>query len=195
MTHPRLKSIAAHSPSRLSVKKPTTCSIGWLTPRKNACSTSSACAESTMAIEFPDDFKEFLKLLNSHQVEYLLIGGYAVGYYGYPRATGDMDIWIALGPQNAQRLLQVLNDFGFGASVVTEETFLAENKIIRMGNPPFRIEILTGISGVDFAACYSQRMADVIDGIPVNLINLEHLKQNKRASGRYKDLDDLDNLP
>lgn len=148
-----------------------------------------------MAIELPDDFKEFLRLLNSHQVEYLLVGGYAVGYYGYPRATGDMDIWVALAPQNAQRLTQVLNDFGFGGTGVSEEIFLAENKVIRMGNPPFRVEILTSISGVEFTECYMHRIADEIDGIQVNLIHIEHLKQNKRASGRYKDLNDLDNLP
>jgi hypothetical protein len=155
---------------------------------------SSAYAGSTMDIELPPDFKEFLRLLTSHQVEYLLIGGYAVSYYGYPRATGDMDIWVAVAPQNAQRLVQALNDFGFGSADVSDETFLAENKIIRMGNPPFRIEILTSISGVEFAECYIHRVAGVIDGVGVNLINLDHLKQNKRASGRYKDLNDLDHL-
>jgi hypothetical protein len=148
-----------------------------------------------MAIRLPADFKEFLRLLTSYQVEYLLVGGYAVGYYGYPRATGDMDIWVALAPQNAQRLVQVLQDFGFGSAGLAEDTFLAENKIIRMGNPPFRIEILTSISGVEFHECYAHRIADVIDGVLVNLIDLDHLKQNKRASGRYKDLNDLDNLP
>ena len=148
-----------------------------------------------MAIELPNDFKEFLKLLNSYEVEYLLVGGYAVGYYGYPRATGDMDIWIAVHPDNASKLIRVLGDFGFGTVGLSEALFLQENKIIRMGNPPIRIEILTTISGVEFSACYVQRVSDVIDDVPVHLIDLAHLKQNKQAAGRYKDLDDLDNLP
>jgi hypothetical protein len=148
-----------------------------------------------MAIELPNDFKEFLKLLSSYEVEYLLVGGYAVGYYGYPRATGDMDIWIAVHPDNANKLMRVLSDFGFGTVGLSEALFLQENKIIRMGNPPIRIEILTSISGVEFSDCYAQRVSDVIDNVQVNLIDLLHLKQNKKAAGRYKDLDDLDNLP
>ena len=148
-----------------------------------------------MAIELPNDFKEFLKLLNSYEVEYLLVGGYAVGYYGYPRATGDMDIWIAVHPDNANKLMRVLGDFGFGTVGISEALFLQENKVIRMGNPPIRIEILTSISGVEFSECYAQRVSDVIDNVQVNLINLLHLKQNKKAASRYKDLDDLDNLP
>ena len=148
-----------------------------------------------MAIELPSDFKEFLKLLNSYEVEYLLVGGYAVGYYGYPRATGDLDIWIAVHPDNAGKLMRVLGDFGFGTVGISEALFLQENKVIRMGNPPIRIEILTSISGVEFPECYAQRVSDVIDNVQVNLINLLHLKQNKKAASRYKDLDDLDNLP
>jgi hypothetical protein len=148
-----------------------------------------------MAIELPNDFKEFLKLLNSYEVEYLLVGGYAVGYYGYPRATGDMDIWIAVHPDNANKLMRVLSDFGFGTAGLSEALFLQEDKIIRMGNPPIRIEILTSISGVEFSECYTQRVSDLIDNVQVNLIDLTHLKQNKQAAGRYKDLDDLDNLP
>jgi hypothetical protein len=133
-------------------------------------------------------------LLNSHQVEYLLIGGYAVGYYGYPRATADMDIWIATEPENAAKVVKVLQAFGFGVEEVTPDLFLQEEQIIRMGMPPVRIEILTTISGVSFEECYAERQVDVLDGIEVNLISLDHLKVNKKASGRYKDLNDLENL-
>lgn len=136
----------------------------------------------------PADLQEFLRLLNSLQVEYLLIGGYAVGY---PRATGDMDIWIAVNKANAERLVCVLREFGFGLPEVTEELFLQENKILRMGNEPIRIELLTTISGVDFDVCYDNRIEDEIDGVQVKIINLEDLTKNKRASGRHKDLDDL----
>lgn len=143
----------------------------------------------------PPDFKEFLKLLNSHSVEYLLVGGYAVGYYGYPRATADMDIWIAHTSSNAQKLVAAIKEFGFNVPELTPELFLKENQVIRMGVPPFRIEIVTSASGVTFEECYAARVRAVIDDIEVNLISLDHLKANKRAAGRHKDLDDLEHLP
>lgn len=146
-------------------------------------------------IRLPPDFREFLQLLSAHQVEYLLIGGYAVGYHGYPRATAEMDIWIAIHPQNAEKLVRVLKEFGFDLPELSADLFLNENQIIRMGMPPVRIEITTTISGVTFDDCYTQRVVDLLDGVPANLIDLNHLKINKKASGRYKDLNDLENLP
>jgi predicted nucleotidyltransferase len=148
-----------------------------------------------MEPKLPRDFKEFLKLLNDRRVEYLLIGGYAVGYHGYPRATGDMDIWIAMQPQNAEKLVGSLKEFGFDVPELTATLFLKENQIIRMGIPPVKLEITTTISGVVFEECYAERVVDTLDGIKVNLISLKHLKINKKASGRYKDLNDLENLP
>ena len=145
-------------------------------------------------IQLPPDFKEFLKLLNSHRVEYLLVGGYAVGYHGYPRATGDMDLWVAVRQNNAEKLVVALREFGLNAPQLSADIFLQENQIIRMGVPPMRIELLTTISGVDFDSCYSERIVDVIDNVEVHIINLKHLKQNKQASGRHKDLDDLQYL-
>ena len=143
----------------------------------------------------PPDFKEFLKLLNSKQVEYLLIGGYAVGYYGYSRATADIDIWIAINPANAERVTQAIHEFfGFPVEDATPELFLQENKVARMGVPPFRIEVLTSISGVSFEECYADRTVDTLDEVQVNLISLKHLKLNKQASGRLKDLNDLEHL-
>ena len=106
-------------------------------------------------IRLPPDFKEFLKLLNSNQVEYLVIGGYAINYYGFPRATGDLDIWIAIHPKNAQRLAKALRDFGFPQA--NTEAFLEPRKVIRMGVPPIRLELLTTISGVEFEDCYPRR--------------------------------------
>jgi len=146
-------------------------------------------------IQLPQDFKDFLKLLNSRQVDYLLIGGYAVSYYGYPRATGDMDVWIGINPENANKIVQVLKEFGFDVPSLSPELFLQENKVIRMGNPPLRLEILTTISGVVFADCFQEKVITKIDGIEVNLISLKHLKLNKKASARFKDLNDLENLP
>ena len=145
-------------------------------------------------IQLPPDFKEFLKLLNSHQVEYLLIGGYAVGYHGYPRATGDMVLWVAVHQNNAEKLVAVLREFGFNTPQLSANLFLTENQIVRLGVPPMRIELLTTISGVSFDHCYSERIIDVIDDVEVHIINRKHLKQNKQASGRHKDLDDLQHL-
>lgn len=143
-------------------------------------------------IQLQVDFKEFLKLLASNKVEYLLIGGYAVGYYGYPRPTGDMDIWIGISPNNARRVVRALREFGFTTST---KKFLQENSLVRMGVPPFRLEILTTIDGVSFPECYAARDTVVIDGVDVDLINLHHLRLNKKASGRLKDLSDLEHLP
>jgi predicted nucleotidyltransferase len=146
-------------------------------------------------IHLPHDFKEFLKLLNAHQVEYLLIGGYAVGYHGYPRATADMDIWIAMNPANADKVVAVLKKFGFDLPELSPQLFLKDWQIIRLGVPPVRIELATTISGVDFKDCFPERIIADLDGVKVNLIDLKHLKLNKKASGRHSDLADLENLP
>lgn len=146
-------------------------------------------------IRLPNDFKDFLRLLNVRRVEYLLVGGYAVGYHGYPRATVDLDIWVAATPGNARKLVEVFKEFGFDVDELKEELFLQENKIIRIGEPPLRIEVMTSVSGVDFDACYQKRIVETIDGTQVNFINLENLKRNKLAAGRHKDLNDLENLP
>jgi len=146
-------------------------------------------------IQFPTELKEFLELLNEHRVEYMLIGGYAVGYHGFPRATADMDIWIATNEANAGKIIAALEAFGFAGTGMTPELFLGPDKITQMGNPPLRIEILTTISGLEFAEAYAKRIVDVVDGVPVSFISSDHLKINKRASGRPKDLADLDNLP
>lgn len=148
-----------------------------------------------MGPELPKDFKEFLSLLRSHGVRYLLIGGHAVAYHGYPRATGDMDIWIALHPENAQKVVDTLRDFGFDTPDLAPDLFLQDESMVRMGNVPLRIELLTSISGVTFDECYSNRVVDTLDGVEVSIISLADLKTNKQASGRYKDLMDLEELP
>ena len=145
-------------------------------------------------IEFHPDFRDFLRLLNSHGVEYLIVGGYAVGLHGYPRATGDMDVWIAVNPSNAKKTAMVLREFGMPEELITDELFLGRDKVVRMGVPPVRIEVITGASGVKFSECYSRREVIEIDGVPVNFISLEDLKTNKKASGRHKDLEDLEHL-
>lgn len=146
-------------------------------------------------IELHPDFKDFLRFLNSHNVKYLIVGGYAVGYHGYPRATGDMDIWIESSESNSKKMISAFRDFGVSNEEISEDLFIEDNKIIRMGVPPVRIEIITSASGVAFDECYSNREVIDIDGIPVNFISLRDLKNNKRAAGRHKDLEDIDHLP
>jgi hypothetical protein len=136
-----------------------------------------------------------LKLLKEHDVRYLLIGGYAVGFHGYPRATADMDIWVAIHPENAERIVAVLKAFGFDLPELTPQLFLKEKQIIRMGVPPVKLELSTSISGVEFDSCYERRIVAELDGVEVNLIGLNDLKINKKASGRSKDITDLENLP
>ncbi len=145
-------------------------------------------------MQLPEDFKEFLKLLNSNNVKYLVIGGYAVGYHGYPRATVDMDIWIAIDEENVKKTILVIKEFGFNDPALTSEVFLKQKKIVRMGMPPIRIEILSDIDGVNFKDSFNKKIVDEIDGIKVNLIDLQSLKINKKASGRLKDLSDLEYL-
>jgi hypothetical protein len=147
-----------------------------------------------MGPELPSDFKEFLSMLKSHGVKYLLIGGYAVGYHGYPRATGDIDIWVAVSPENADRVVETVREFGFSTPDLAPALFLREQGIVRMGNPPLRIEIMTSISGVTFEECYGRRVDATLDGVEVSVISLADLKANKQASGRYKDLMDLELL-
>lgn len=145
-------------------------------------------------IRLPQDFKELLQLLNSKKIKYLVIGGYAVALYGYPRATGDMDIWIAISKDNAKKTVEALKEFGFDMPELREELFLEKKKNIRMGNPPLRIEFLTSIDGVEFTGCYRNKKTVRIDDIKINFISLKDLKKNKKASGRHQDLADIENL-
>ena len=141
------------------------------------------------------DFREFLRSLNEHRVDYLVVGGYAVSYHGYPRVTGDIDVWVRPTPENADRVVRALVAFGFGVQALTPELFVAPDSLVRMGLPPNRIEVMTTISGVTFEACWVGRVEDVWDGVPVHILSLADLKANKRASGRLKDQADLDELP
>lgn len=142
-----------------------------------------------------DDFKEFLRLLNANRVDYLLVGGYAVGLHGYPRATIDLDIWIRASADNAGRVLETLRTFGFDTPALQPHVFLDPRSIVRFGVPPFRIEIMTSIDGVEYDGCRHRAAMLEMDQVVVPVISLEDLKMNKRAAGRHKDLADLDHLP
>ena len=148
-----------------------------------------------MDLELPNDFKEFLKLLRAYEVKYLLIGGYAVGLHGYVRSTNDIDFWVSMTSDNAERVVEVLKEFGFDVPELSSDLFLKRDQIVRMGIEPLRIEVTTTISGVEFDACYPERVETTLDDLPVSVINLRDLRINKEASGRLKDLADLENLP
>jgi hypothetical protein len=140
------------------------------------------------------DLREFIALLNSHNVQYLVVGGHAVAFHGHPRFTGDIDFLIRMAPENAERVLAVLNAFGFGSVGIGKRDLLESGRIVQLGHPPNRIDILTSISGVDFDAAWDARVPTVLDDQPVNLIGWDALLQNKRVAGRQKDLADLEKL-
>lgn len=140
------------------------------------------------------DFKEFIQLLNAKKVEYLLVGGYAVILHGYPRFTGDIDFWINPAPKNAKRIIEVLDQFGFSSLNLGIDDFTHPDQIIQLGHEPYRIDLITSIEGVFFDECYTQKMVFHVDNIPIQTISKGMLKKNKKAAGRYKDLDDYEHL-
>jgi len=140
------------------------------------------------------DLREFIALLNSHRVEYLLVGGHAVAFHGHPRFTGDIDFLVRATPENVRRILVVLNAFGFGALAIAERDLIEPGRIIQLGYPPNRIDILTSITGVDSDAAWAARVETTIDDQPVHVIGWNELLQNKRASGRPQDLADVEKL-
>lgn len=140
------------------------------------------------------DLKEFIELLNSHSVEYLIVGGHAVAFHGHPRFTGDIDFFIRATPSNVQRLLAVLNDFGFGSLGITDRDLLEPKRIVQLGRPPNRIDLLTSISGVDFDSAWESRIDSIMDDQRVIMIGWNELLRNKKAAGRQKDLADVEEL-
>ncbi|MCD4795639.1 MAG: nucleotidyltransferase [Candidatus Cloacimonetes bacterium] len=140
------------------------------------------------------DFKEFIKLLNDNFVRYLIVGGYAVAFHGHPHYTKDLDIWIYPDKENAKKLIEAMKEFGFNSLDLKIEDFVKPGYVIQLGYLPNRIDILTDITGVEFDICYSEKIKVEIDGTRVNFIDLENLKKNKTATGRYQDLADLEHL-
>jgi hypothetical protein len=130
-------------------------------------------------------------LLEANNVEYLLVGGYAVGVHGYPRPTGDMDIWVSRDPANAERVFETLVQFGFSSAELSVGLFKLEKSVVRMGVAPFKLEVITYIDGVMFGECYAKRLDTEIDGCKVKVISYTDLLLNKKASGRPKDINDL----
>jgi len=140
------------------------------------------------------DLREFVELLSALDVHFLVVGAFAVAYHGYPRYTADIDLFIERSPQNAQRLLQAINQFGFGDVGLTDKDFLREDQVIQLGVAPNRIDVMTHISGVAFEEAWKSREFGEIGGLRIPFISRELLKRNKAASGRTQDLADLEHL-
>ncbi len=143
-----------------------------------------------------EDFQDFIKCLNIEEVRYLLVGGYSVIIYGYRRTTGDIDIWVEPTKENFQLLLKAFSEFGLPTNAIAEENFLDnENQdVFTFGRPPIAIDILTKVKGIEFSDSFEKSEIHTLNDIPVRVINLNQLKAAKKAAGRYKDLDDLNNL-
>ncbi|MBI5759240.1 MAG: hypothetical protein HZA46_12045, partial [Planctomycetales bacterium] len=140
------------------------------------------------------DFLDFLRLLTVHKVRYVVVGGYAVALYGYVRYTGDIDVFVESSNANAKKLVQVFKEFGYDVPNLSEELFSTAGKLIRVGRPPNRLEVLTQISGVTFGECYRDRVVCRAEDVDVNFVSKDLLLRNKKASGRPKDLVDVEHL-
>ena len=140
------------------------------------------------------DLREFVELLSALDVHFLVVGAFAVAYHGYPRYTADIDFFIERSPQNAERLLQAIHQFGFGDIGLTEQDFLRDDQVVQLGIAPNRIDIMTHISGVAFEEAWESREVGEIGGLRIPFISREMLKRNKAASGRAQDLADLEHL-
>lgn len=145
-------------------------------------------------MERHDDFKELFEWLNYHNVEYVVVGGYAVAFHGAPRFTGDMDIYIRADQSNAERIVRALDDFGFGSLNLTADDFVVPGDVIRLGVPPVRVDFITQIDGVDWAEVWAGRVSGDYAGVPVDFIGRAELVLNKRATKRLKDKADLEAL-
>lgn len=146
-------------------------------------------------MQLTPEFRAFLECLNRAKVEYLLLGGFAVNHYGYHRTTGDIDFWIAATDENFERLLEAARLF-FGEDLAgLDMAFLKNNDTLYFGYEPNKVEVIQNADGLKFADAYPRRLETTVDGVPVKMIRLSDLRTNKQASGRYKDLADLENLP
>ncbi len=145
-------------------------------------------------MEAQPDFRELLELFNAHDVDFVIVGGYALAFHGAPRSTGDMDILVRPDPVNARRVMDALSAFGFGAVGLSPEDFASPDKVVQLGYPPVRIDILTSISGVSVDEAFAEGVKGTYGGVPVTYLGRDHFVRNKRASGRIKDLADVEAL-
>lgn len=145
-------------------------------------------------MELDKDFKEFIELLNEYKVDYLIIGGYAVNFHGYPRYTKDIDFWLLMTESNIEKLINAIKDFGFEELNLKIEDFTPPENIIQLGYEPYRIDLLTDAEGADFQECYERRDEAVLNGTTVKFLSLQDLISAKKKTGRLQDLADAEQL-
>jgi hypothetical protein len=145
-------------------------------------------------MELQPDYRDLLVLLNAHSVEFIIVGGYALAFHGAPRFTGDLDILIRANPENADRVMRALEEFGFGSTGLKAKDFLSPDKVVQLGVPPVRVDILTSLTGVAWEEAFSGRVASKYGDVPVYFMGREQFVVNKRALGRKRDLADLEAL-
>ena len=140
------------------------------------------------------DLREFIELLNAHEVRCLVVGAHALAFHGRPRYTADIDFFVDSSPENAQRMSDTLQEFGLVDIGVSSADFTASDLIVQLDTEPNRVDMMTSISGVTFNEAWKSRATGELDGLPVQFISKELLKRNKAAVGRKQDLADLDYL-
>lgn len=145
-------------------------------------------------MEAQQDFKELLELFNEHKVEYMIVGAYALAYYGAPRFTGDIDIFVKPSIENTQRILLALADFGFGSLNLKIDDFQNPDSVVQLGVPPVRVDIINSITGVTWEEADQGKVEGLYGNISVYFLGKEQYMANKRAMGRKKDLADLESL-
>ncbi len=145
-------------------------------------------------MELDKDFKEFIELLNEHNVKYLVIGGYAVNFHGYPRYTKDIDFWLWMTESNIKKLIKAITKFGFGGLSLEIEDFMTPENIIQLGYEPYRIDLLVDVEGGDFENCFKRRTEAKLDGTNVKFLSLKDLISVKKKTGRLQDLADAEQL-
>jgi len=145
-------------------------------------------------MEVQQDYKELLELFNAHKVEYMIVGGYALAFHGAPRYTGDIDILVKPEEKNARRVLEALEEFGFGSIGLEKSDFMYQDKVVQLGVPPVRIDIITSISGVSWEEAFAGTVEGKYGDVPVCYIGRDQFIENKRTIGRRKDLADLEAL-
>ena len=142
----------------------------------------------------PKDWREFIELLNSHQVDYLIVGAFALAFHGRPRSTGDIDILVRPTAENAARIEKVISGFGFASTGLSAQDFQSAGRVVQLGQSPNRIDLITSLSGVDFDEAWDNRVAAEVDSLPLFFIGIEELAKNKRATDRPQDRADLEAL-
>lgn len=145
-------------------------------------------------MELDKDFKEFIELLNEHKVKYLVIGGYAVNFHGYPRYTKDIDFWVWMKKSNIRKLIKAIKEFGFESLNLETADFMTPENIIQLGYEPYRIDLLVDVEGVEFKECYGRRFEADLDGTKVKFLSLQDLILAKQKAGRLQDLADAEQL-